>query len=73
MIRQVTLADRLLFATLCSWGKFPATHCGAGGSPFLLIYVPSGVKGDRKLPYLYKRLKTENATRISIIFLQTAP
>ena len=49
-------------AALCSWGKLPAPDNGAGGSPFHLIYVSGGVKGDRKLPYNIRLLKIKSAT-----------
>ena len=49
-------------AALCSSGKLPAPCDRAGGSPFHLIYVSGGVKGDRKLPYNIRLLKIKSAT-----------
>ena len=40
----------------------------AGGSPFHSIYVPGGRKGDRKLPYLLRRLNHEYATLFAALF-----
>ena len=55
-------------AASCSWGKLPAPCDRAGGSPFCLIYVSGGVKGDRKLPYNIRLLKIKSATCFSIFF-----
>ena len=40
----------------------------AGGSPFHSIYVPGGRKGDRKLPYLLRRLNHKYATLFAVHF-----